>query len=116
MIPKREKWYADLPELLKAEALWQSGTYNETACREVHVSKTYLTDFLRDFYFNEQEIQCLFRLTDSHGKFLLHESFINYLQRFSSRLEVNDTGNDQFTTVCGPVLQLALLKLVLPVI
>lgn len=114
MIHKKEKWYADLPELLKAEALWLSGRYDEAACSDIQASKPFLTAFLPDFVFSESDIQHLFRLTDLHGKLLLQESFINYLQRFSSRLEVVDTINSEFTTVCGPVLQLSLLKLVLP--
>ena len=114
MMPKRENWYADLPGLLEAEALWHSGRYNEPACIEIQASKPLLTAFLRNFIFSEADIQFLLRLTDSHGKLLLHESFINYLQRFSSQLVVADTRDDDSTTVCGPALQLALLKLVLP--
>jgi hypothetical protein len=49
-------WYADLPGLLEAEALWHSGRYNEPACIEIQASKPLLTAFLRDFIFSEADI------------------------------------------------------------
>lgn len=116
MMSKKENWYADLPGLLRAEALWHSGRYNEDAAIVLPVSKDFLRAFLAVFSFSESDVRPLFRITDTHGKLLLHESFINYLQRFAHTLQMEDTPDEHAACVSvrGPMLQLELLKLVLP--
>lgn len=116
MIPKKTNWYADISGLLKAQELWQSGTYNDISSVEIYLSRDFLIAFIRDFSFNYQDIEHLFGITDSNGKLLLQESFINYMQRFKNYLVVDDDDmNDtDYVLVCGPVIQLELLKLVLP--
>jgi hypothetical protein len=116
MMPKRAMWHADIQQLLKAEQLWLSGRYNDPECAELTIPEDFPVSFLTDFTFSEPEIQPLFRITDSQGKLILHESFINYLQRFKCNLEIAGTGKAESPTVmvCGPALQLELLKLVLP--
>lgn len=109
-------WYADIQRLLKAEQLWLSGKYNDLECAELTIPADFPVSFLTDFTFSESEIQLLFRISDSKGKLMLHESFINYLQRFRCNLEIAGTGKaaSPTVTVCGPALQLELLKIVLP--
>ena len=116
MILKRAMWHADIQRLMKAEQLWLSGRYNDMECAELTIPGDFPVSFLSDFTFSESEIQHLFRITDSQGKLMLHESFINYLQRFKCNLEIAGIGNTESPTVmvCGPALQLELLKLVLP--
>lgn len=109
-------WHADIQQLLKAEQLWLSDKYNDPECAELTIPTDFPVSFLTDFTFSEPEIQLLFRITDSQGKLILHESFINYLQRFKCNLEIAGTWKAESPTVmvCGPALQLELLKLVLP--
>ena len=109
-------WHADIQQLLKAEQLWLSGRYNDPECAELTIPADFPVSFLTDFTFSEPEIQPLFRITDSQGKLMLHESFINYLQRFKCNLEIagKEKAESLTVTVRGPALQLELFKLVLP--
>ena len=113
MTPAEKQQFPDIPGLLEVEQLWLTGQYEEIVSVRASSPESLPAGFPSSFTFSAQEIQQLYRITDEQGRLLLHESFINYLQRFECKIEVTGMNdNNQPLYLRGPLIQLKLLKII----
>ncbi len=120
-------WLSDLNPVFEAQQIWDEGDYQQSCTHHVlyetgtpfHIAcgAGLLAEHVRRFRFSPEIIQKLGQVTDARGRSLLHESFLNHLQRLRLRVMVNAVPEgtllfpgEPFMVVQGPILQIRLLS------
>lgn len=120
-------WLSDLTPVFEAQQIWDDGNYQEARTHHVlyetgtpfHIAcgAGLLADHIRRFRFSPEIIQKLGQVTDARGRSLLHESFLNHLQRLRLRVVLNAAPEgtllfpgEPLMVVQGPILQIKLLS------
>lgn len=120
-------WLSDLQPLFDAQESWHDGSYGKPAA--AHLVSGYHTPFtiacgadllaehVRRFRFSPQVIQRLGQVTNSMGRSVFSESFLNHLQRIQLRTHVSAAPEgtlllpgESIMCITGPELQLRLLQ------
>lgn len=120
----------DLYQLTMAYGYWQNGMYDKEAVFHLFFRKhpfkgkytiacglNQVIDYLNDLRFDVDDIRYLATLTDNQGKALFDESFLNYLQRFEFKCDVDAVPegtlifpHTPLVRVKGPLIQVQLIE------
>jgi hypothetical protein len=120
-------WLSDHAPAFAAQESWDNGTYQDV--KTYHLSYPasgpfyiacgigLLAEHVRRFRFSPDVIQRLGQITDAYGRSVLHESFMNYLQRMHLTVQVQAAPEgtlllpgEPMLTIQGPYVQIALLE------
>jgi hypothetical protein len=120
-------WLSDHKPLFAAQELWDNGSYSDLQnCHLVFDAAGpfyiacgigLLAEHVRRFRFSPEVIQRLGQITDGRGRSLLHESFLNHLQRLhlSVQIQAAPEGTvllpgEPLLCMQGPAIQIALME------
>lgn len=91
-------WFSDLSPALKAQELWQNGTYQQEGLFHVvyHPRRPFaiscgaglLAEHVRKFRFSPDVITRMGQMTEGRGHSMFSESFLNHLQRLRLRVDL----------------------------
>lgn len=91
-------WLSDLSPLFKAQEAWFDGSYQQAVHLHLVTGDStpfaiscgggLLAEHIRRFRFSPALIQRLGQVTDTRGRSVFHESFLNHLQRLRLRINV----------------------------
>lgn len=120
-------WLSDPAPAFAAQEAWDNGRYSQI--ETIHVLSPVegpftiacgmglLAEHVSTFRFSPDIIQRLGRLTDAQGRSVLHESFLNHLQRMRLTVQVRAAAEGTFLlpgeplmSLKGPSMQLLLLE------
>lgn len=120
-------WLSNHAPAFAAQEFWDNGRYDEPAafCLLYETTGPFtiacgiglLAEHVRKFRFSPDVIQRMGQITDIHGRSILHESFLNYLQRMHLRVQINAVPEgtllcpgEPVLTIRGPLVQIQLLE------
>ncbi|HOY06055.1 MAG TPA: hypothetical protein PLO67_11680 [Saprospiraceae bacterium] len=120
-------WISDLQPVFAAQESWENGTYRQAVTAHlmynpegpfaIACGASSLAEQIRVFRITPGIITRLGQVTDSMGRSLFRESFLNHLQRLQLRVQVNIApegtllpAGEPVLTVQGPELQIRLLE------
>jgi nicotinic acid phosphoribosyltransferase len=115
-------WLSNLDPVFAAQQSWENGTYSQMQTAHLRFQSDgdfadgdmrLLEEYIRSFKIDTNTIIRLGQVTDSMGRSLFRESFLNHLQRLQFSVQVNAApeatvlpAGEHVLMVQGPALQI----------